>query len=287
MSLTAKSTYKLNNGVSIPVIALGVYKTGTNVARQVVYDALQAGYRHFDSAEIYGNEAEVGEGISKWLQDTGAKREEVFYTTKIYDSDQGYEKALKQIDVSLDRVKSLGYIDLILIHTPLTNKEKRLGTWKALQEAVKAGKVKSIGVSNFGIQHLKELFEWDGYEIEPVVDQVELSPWLTRSELHEFANANNILLQAYSPLTRGVKFNDPTLVKIAKKYNKSPAQILIRWSLQQGFNVLPKSENKQRLTQNLDVFDFELLDEDLAELTHPGSLEMFTGWYSDPVGFQG
>lgn len=287
MSLTARSTYKLNNGVSIPVIALGVYKTDTNVAKQVVYDALEAGYRHFDSAEIYGNEAEVGEGISKWLQDTGTKREEVFYTTKIHDADQGYEKALKQIDISLDRVKSLGYIDLILIHTPLTNKEKRLGTWKALQEAVKAGKVKSIGVSNFGIQHLKELFEWDGYEIEPVVDQVELSPWLPRRELHEFANAHNILLQAYSPLTRGEKFDDPTLVKIAKKYNKSPAQVLIRWSLQQGFNVLPKSENKKRLTQNLDVFDFELLDQDLAELTHPESLELFTGWYSDPVGYQG
>lgn len=283
MPLTAQSTYILNNGVSIPVIALGVYKTGTNVAKQVVYDALEFGYRHFDCADVYGNESEVGEGIAKWLKDTGVKREEIFYTTKIFNAQQGYEEATKQIDVSLERVKDLGYIDLMLIHTPLTSKAKRLGTWKALQEGVKAGKIKSIGVSNYGIHHLKELFEWDGYEIEPVVDQVELNPWLMRTELHDFCKSKNILMQAYSPLTRCKMFGDPTLVKLAEKYGKSPAQILIRWSLQMGFNVLPKSEKKTRLAQNLDVFDFEILDEDMAALSHPKSKDMFTGWDSDPV----
>lgn len=283
MSLTAQSTYILNNGVYIPVIALGVYKTGTNVAKQVVYDALELGYRHFDCADLYGNESEVGEGIAKWLKDTGVKREEIFYTTKIFDAQQGYEEATKQIDVSLERVKHLGYIDLMLIHSPLTSKAKRLGTWKALQEGVKAGKIKSIGVSNYGIHHLKELFEWDGYEIEPVVDQVELNPWLMRTELHDFCKSKNILLQAYSPLTRCMMFGDPTLVKLAEKYGKSPAQILIRWSLQMGFNVLPKSEKKTRLAQNLDVFDFEILDEDMAALSHPKSKDLFTGWDSDPV----
>lgn len=287
MTLTVNSTFKLNNGATIPVIALGVYKTSTNIARQVVYDALKAGYRHFDSAEFYGNEREVGDGIVKWLKETGEKRESVFYTTKIFNNHQGYLKAAKQIDVSLNEVKGLGYIDLILIHSPLTNREARLGTWKALQEAVKAGKVKNIGVSNYGIHHLEELLGWDGLEILPVVDQVELSPWLTRLELAKWAKSKNILLQAYSPLTRGMKFKDPTLVKLSKKYGKSPAQILIRWSLQKGFNVLPKSENKQRVIENLDVFDFEILDEEMAELSHPEAKEIFSGWGVDPLEYDG
>lgn len=286
MPLTPQSTYTLNNGVKIPVIALGVYKTENNVAKDVVYDALEAGYRHFDSAELYGNEAEVGEGIAKWLKDTGTDRSEIFYTTKIYDTHQGYEEAKKQIDVSLDRVKALGYIDLILIHSPLTSKKKRLGTWKALQEAVNEGKVKSIGVSNFGIHHLKELLSWEGLEIKPVTDQVELSPWLTREELDKYCKSEDILLQAYCPLTRCEKFGDATLVKLSEKYGKSPAQILIRWSLQKGFNVLPKSGNKKRLVQNLDVFDFEILGEDINALSQPGAKESFAGWAADPLEFK-
>lgn len=287
MALTVNSTYKLNNGAYIPVIALGVYKTATNVARKVVYDALNAGYRHFDTAEFYGNEKEVGQGIDQWLKDSGEKRELVFYTSKIYDNHQGYKEAAKQIDVSLNRVKSLGYIDLLLIHSPLTSKEERLGTWKALQEAVKAGKVKSIGVSNYAIHHLNELFEWEGLEILPVVNQIELSPWLMRDELDDFCKTKNIYLQAYCPLTRGVKFGDPTLVELSKKYNKTPAQILIRWSLQKGYIVLPKSENKQRLIENLQVFDFDILKEDIDALSHPEAKEIFAGWYQDPLEFTG
>lgn len=287
MALKVDSTYKLTSGATIPVIALGVYKTGTRIAKQVVYDALVAGYRHFDTAELYGNEQEVGEGIEQWLQETGEKRELVFYTSKIYDNHQGYQAAAKQIEVSLDRVKGLGYIDLMLIHSPLTSKAERLGTWKALQEAVKAGKIKSIGVSNYGIHHLNELLEWDGLEILPVVNQVELSPWLMRSELNEFCRSKDIYLQAYCPLTRGHKFGDSSLVKISEKYNKSPAQVLIRWSLQMGFIVLPKSEKKERIISNLAVFDFNLTEEDMVELSHPDEKVIYAGWYQDPLEFFG
>lgn len=287
MALTIKSTYKLNNGITIPVIALGVYLTGTKVTKQVVYDALEAGYRQVDTAEFYGNEKEVGQGIVQWLNDTGADRLEVFYTSKIFNHHQGYKAASKQIDVSLARVKELGYIDLMLVHSPLTSKEERLGTWKALQEAVKAGKIKSIGVSNYGVHHLQELYDWEGFEIAPVVNQMELNPWLMRTELDKFCQSKNIYLQAYSPLTRGAKFSDPTLVKIAEKYGKSPAQVLIRWSLQMGFIVLPKSEKKSRIVDNILVFDFELLEGDMKELSHPEAKEIFAGWGSDPADYRG
>lgn len=285
MALTVNSTFKLNNGNTIPVIALGVYKTSTNVAKQVVYDALEAGYRHFDSAEFYGNEREVGEGIAKWLKEKGEKRESVFYTTKIFNNHQGYQKAARQIDASLSEVKELGYIDLVLVHSPLTNRELRLGTWKALQEAVEAGKIKNIGVSNYGIHHVQELLEWEGLKIKPVVNQVELSPWLTRHELDEWSKKHDILLQAYCPLTRGIKFSDPVLVEVSEKYGKTPAQVLIRWSLQMGFNVLPKSEKKLRVIANLDVFDFEISEEDMNKLTHPEAKEIFSGWGVDPLEY--
>ena len=284
-SLTKYSTYSLNNGAKIPVIAMGVYLTPPNVASQVAYNALSVGYRHLDSAQMYENEQEVGEGIVKWLKESSdRRREDVYYTTKILDSNHGYEKAKKAIEGSLERVKSLKYIDLMLIHSPQSNREKRLETWQAMQEAVENGQIKLIGVSNYGVHHLKELLEWDGLRIKPVVNQIELNPWLMRTKIVDYAKENNIILEAYSPLTQGKKLHDATLVELAEKDNKSPAQILIRWSLQQGFVVLPKSEKKERAIENLDVFDFSILDEDMKTLSHPESNEVLAIW--DPSTYQ-
>ena len=204
------------------------------------------------------------------------KRENIFYTTKIWDEDQGYEKATAAIDAALDKLsghskedqtsRNLGYIDLELIHDPLTNTKKRLGTWKALQESLKTGKIKSIGVSNYGIPHLEELLNWDGLVIKPAVNQIELHPWLQRRELVAYLRERNIVPVAYSPLTRGKRFDDPKLVELAKRYNKSPAQILVKWSLQAGFVPLVKSVHLQRIKDNIDVDDFELSAEDFKKL---------------------
>ena len=284
-SLTMNSKLTLNNGLKIPVIAMGVYMTPAGVASQVAYNALKVGYRHIDSAEFYKNEKEVGEGISKWLQESpNNKREDVFYVTKIFDFNHGYEKAKRAIDECLQKVKDLQYIDMVLIHSPQSNRTKRLETWKALQEAVNSGRIKSIGVSNYGVHHMIELLEWDGLEIKPVVNQVELNPWLMRTHIVDYAKANGIVMEAYSPLTRGKNFHDPTLVQLAKKYQKTPAQVLIRWSLQQGFVVLPKSEKKDRAVENINVFDFDILSQDMKLLSHPESSQRFTNW--DPTTYQ-
>ncbi|VVT50718.1 uncharacterized protein SAPINGB_P002857 [Magnusiomyces paraingens] len=259
---------KLLSGKSIPAVALGVYETPSGEAAKVVEYALSQGYRHIDSAAAYHNEQQVGQGILNFLEKTpNVKREDIFYTTKIKERDQGYENATRAIKHSLELVKGLEYIDLVLVHSPLSSREKRLGTWKALQEAVDAGLIKgSIGVSNFGIHHLKELLSWDGLKYKPSINQIELSPWLQRTELVQFCKDNGIAVEAYSPLTRGEKLDDPKLISLAKKYNKSPAQILIKWSLQKGFIPLPKSVHKDRIKSNIDVFDFELTPEEIDTL---------------------
>lgn len=162
------------------------------------------------------------------------KREDVFYTTKIGDGNHGYEKATKSLNESLEKAAPLGYIDLVLIHSPQSDKERRLGTWKALQEFVEAGKVKSIGVSNYGIHHIKELLEWEGLKIKPVVNQVEINPWLMRKEIVTYCRQHKIEVEAYSPLTRGNKFGDPSLVKLAKKYNKDRSQFALLLTVSVG-----------------------------------------------------
>lgn len=276
---------KLSSGHSIPAIALGVYETPSHSATRIVEFALSNGYRHIDCAAAYHNEQEVGKGILSFLKKTpSVKREDIFYTTKIKERDHGYENATKAIETSLTLVQDLGYIDLILIHSPLSNREKRLGTWRALQDAVEKGIVKSIGVSNYGISHLEELLQWEGLKIKPAVNQVELSPWLQRPELVEFCEKHNIKLEAYSPLTRATKFGDKKLQELAKKYNKSPAQILIRWSLQKNFIPLPKSVNESRIKSNIDVFDFELEKQEVEELGDKNAY-YWTEW--DPTTYKG
>lgn len=294
MSFKTSSLVKLNSGYSIPIIGFGVCLIEPSETVEPVLAALEVGYRHIDCAKYYNNERDAVEGILRFLEKPGqtVKREDIFYTTKIWNADQGYEKGLAAIDEALDKLsghskegqtdRNIGYIDLLLIHNPVTSREKRLGTWKALQEGLKTGKIKSIGVSNYGIPHLEELFNWEGQTITPAVNQLELHPWLQRTELVEYLRNKNILPVAYSPLTRGQRFDDPKLVELTKRYNKSPAQILVKWSIQAGFVPLPKSTHPQRIKDNIDIDDFELSAKEVEELGDKNE-NGFTVW--DPIVF--
>ncbi len=279
-SLKQVTSYKaLSSGYKIPSVALGTWNLPYDKTAEIVYQALRNGYRHFDTAVCYENERPVGLGIYKWLQESDVnKREDVFYTTKLWNSQLGYKQAKKAIDECLKDVKELKYIDLLLIHSPLCSPEDRLGTWKALQEAVEEGKVKSIGISNYGEKHIEQLLNWDGLKIKPVVNQIELSPWLMRVDLVKFCFEKGLLIEAYAPLTHGNKLSDNEILnELSEKYNKSQAQILIRWSLQQGFIPLPKASNPKHAASNLKVFDFEISAEDIGKLSHPEAYEP-TDW---------
>ncbi|KAH3663402.1 hypothetical protein OGAPHI_005392 [Ogataea philodendri] len=257
----------LNTGARIPQVGLGVYKITGPGCSKLVYAALAAGYRHVDSAAFYQNEAEVCKGISQWLADNpGTKREDIFYTSKIWDTDHGYDKATKAIAQALERASPIGYIDLLLIHSPQSNYEARHGTWLALQEAFAKGTVKNIGVSNYGIKHLEELLAYPDLKVKPAINQFEVHPWLGRKELIAFCRSKGIAVEAYSPLARGQKANDPYVAEIGKKYGRNAGQVLIRWSVQNGLIVLPKTATESRLASNLDV-DFTLSDEDFAALS--------------------
>lgn len=269
---------KLQNGLNIPEIALGAYNISSSTTANVVYNACKVGYRHFDTAVLYGNEYEVGQGIKQWL-DEGNPRQDIFYTTKLWNSQCGYKQAKSAIDQCLEEVKDLGYIDLLLIHSPLCGPEKRLETWKAMQEAVDDGKVKSIGVSNYGIQHIKQLLNWEELKYYPQVNQIEISPWLMRTEIVEFCKLKNIAVEAYAPLTHGYKLSNPPpeIKTVMDKYQVDAAQVLIRWSLQKGLIPLPKTSTISRLKSNLDVYRFELTDEEIKSIDHPNSYEP-TDW---------
>ncbi|CAG8499305.1 1119_t:CDS:2 [Paraglomus brasilianum] len=211
--LSINSTAKLNDGREIPLLGLGVYLSPPgDVTKNAVLTALAAGYRHVDTATLYRNEADVGEAI---LARDSPPRDEVFVTTKILNAHQGYENTLAAADTSLVKLKT-GYIDLLLLHSPLPGKKKRLESYRALEELVKSGKVKSIGVSNYGIHHLRELFETNP-EIKPAVNQIEVHPWCRRQELTDFCEANSIVVEAYSPLAKAQRLDDASLVQIAQK----------------------------------------------------------------------
>eukprot|EP00698_Gefionella_okellyi_P015962 TRINITY_DN4539_c0_g1_i2.p1 TRINITY_DN4539_c0_g1~~TRINITY_DN4539_c0_g1_i2.p1 ORF type:complete len:287 (-),score=54.85 TRINITY_DN4539_c0_g1_i2:749-1609(-) len=255
--LSLLSKVPLSSGATIPLLGLGVYQTARSEAASIVLAAFKAGYRHVDTAALYKNEGEVGEAIRK----SGIPRSEIFITTKLWNNDQGYSEAKQAFAASLQKL-GLDYVDLYLLHSPVRG--KRLDSWRALEELHAEGKIRSIGVSNYGIHHLKELFE--NCKVRPVVNQIEVSPYNTREELCKFCVDNNIVVEAYSPLTRGRKLNDQKLVAIASKYKKSTAQLLIRWSLQRGYVCLPKSSHEKRLVENADVFDFEISDADMKTL---------------------
>ena len=258
MQTTVEPVVKLNNGVMIPRLGLGVYQSPPGQATQKAVEyALKVGYRHIDTARIYNNESDVGSA----LRNSGVKREDVFVTTKLWNSDQGYETALKACDASLKRL-GLKYLDLYLIHWPV--QETRDKSWKALVQLLKDGKCRSIGVSNYAIQHLTELLEQS--DIVPMVNQVEFSPFLYQKQLLDYCEKNKIQLEAYSPLTQGEKLNHPKIQEIAKKHNKAPAQVLIRWSLQHNLVTIPKSVREERIKENSQVFDYNLTTEDMRIL---------------------
>ncbi|VEU20730.1 DEKNAAC101535 [Brettanomyces naardenensis] len=193
-------------------------------------------------------------------------KKDVLYTTKIDPQALGYEATKKVLKESLEKAKSIGYIDLVLIHAPRGDTEKRLGSWKALEEAVQSGDVKDIGVSNYEIEHLQELLENPNLKIKPSINQLEVQPWFTREKLIAFNKKAGIEVEAYSPLTRGKKLDDKELVELGKKYGKSPAQILIRWSIDKGYIPLPRTTKEKRLEDNFDVFDFKLSEGDIKVL---------------------
>ncbi|CAG7925665.1 unnamed protein product [Penicillium olsonii] len=243
---------------------------------KVTAEALNVGFRHVDSAIMYRNEKPCGKAI----QNSQLDRSEVFFTTKIPPESMGYESAKRAINSSL-REAAQDYFDLILIHAPYGGKKARLGSWDALVEAQKEGKAKAIGVSNYGIHHLEELEKYiqagGGGQID--VGQYELHPWLDHSDIVEWLQSRKIIVEAYSPLAHGSRLREPVLSSIGQKYGKTPAQVLIRWSLQMGFVPLPKSSTPQRIRENADVFDFELAEEDM-KLLDTGEYEP-TDW--DPT----
>ncbi|TMI21996.1 aldo/keto reductase [Candidatus Bathyarchaeota archaeon] len=258
MQATVEPFAKLNNGIMIPRLGLGVYQSPPGeVTQGAVEYALKVGYRHIDTARIYGNESDVGAALCK----SGIKREDMFITTKLWNSDQGYETALKACDDSLKRL-GLKYLDLYLIHWPVP--EVRNESWDALTKLLKDGKCRSIGVSNYTIQHLTELLE--DADVVPMVNQVEFSPFLYQKQLLDYCEKNKIQVEAYSPLTQGAKLNHPTIQQIAKKHGKTPAQVLLRWSLQHNLVTIPKSVREERIKENSQVFDYNLTSEDMRVL---------------------
>ena len=259
-------TYELNNGVKIPVIGLGTWQTPDGeVAQKAVENALDLGYRLIDTAAAYGNEESIGRGIKV----SGVNRHDLFVTTKLWNDHHGYQKTKAAIDESLTKL-DLDYLDLYLIHWPNPAPvrdhwaELNAESWQAMEEAVQAGKIRAIGVSNFRRKHLAELLKTA--KIRPAVNQIYLNPSDMEEDVTAYNKELGILNEAYSPLGRGDLFANETVVSVAQHYGKSPAQVLLRWSLQHGFVPLPKSVHRERLESNLQVFDFTISEEDMAKL---------------------
>jgi diketogulonate reductase-like aldo/keto reductase len=256
--LKIDSAIPMNNEVAIPRLGLGMYRSprGRKSFSTVLY-ALQYGYRHVDTAALYHNEREVGDAI----RESGIPREQIFITTKLWNQDQGYDSTMRAFDKSM-KALNLGYLDLYLIHWPVPG--KRRDSWKAMQKIYQEGRCRSIGVSNYLIRHLSELLSETA--VVPVVNQVEFSPFLYQKELLDYCRSKGIVIEAYSPITKGKRLDDPNIVRIANQYHKTSAQILIRWALQQDLVVLVKSNRVERIEENGSVFDFEITPQDMTVL---------------------
>ena len=260
-----KDTFTLNNGYNIPCIGFGTWQTpdGETAVNSVI-EAIKSGYKHIDTAAIYGNENSIGKAI----KESGINRDELFITSKVWNKDRGYKTTLAAFEKTINDLQ-IDYLDLYLIHWPASaNKFNdwdniNLETWKAMTELYKAGKIKSIGVSNFMPHHLKSLMET---EVKPMVDQIEFHPGFMQEETFKYCNDNNILVEAWSPLGTGKMLNNETLKTISSKYNKSVAQICIRWCLQNNALPLPKSVTASRIKENTEIFDFVISDEDIKTI---------------------
>lgn len=253
----------LKNGNKIPSVGYGCYQVTGSDAVNIFSKAAACGYRHFDSASFYNNEKEVGTALLGFMKKSGIPRSEIFYTTKAWTSEQGTQLA-GNIDKAVEK-SGLGYIDLMLLHWPASDKATREESWKALAGAVKEGKLKNAGVSNYSRSQIEEIYALNT-GIDPVVNQIEISPWKQDRETIEYCQTQNIVLEAYCPLARAKSMEDPKLVEIAEHYGKTPGQILVRWSVQRGFVPLPKSANEGRMKSNLDVAGFEISSKDMTTL---------------------
>lgn len=253
----------LNNGVKMPSLGLGVFRVeDSSELINAVKVAIKNGYRSIDGASIYGNEEAMGEGIKQGIKEAGISREDLFITSKVWTADLGYEETIAAYEESLKKL-GVEYLDLYLIHWPVEGKYKK--AWKALEHLYKEGRVKAIGVSNFQVHHLQDLLR--DAKVKPVINQVELHPYLSQKEVREFCMKNDIQVEAWSPLMAGNGLLENEVLKeIAKKHNKTVAQVVLRWDLQSGIITIPKSTNEGRLKENIDVFDFNLDKDDMVKI---------------------
>ncbi|MDX6742478.1 aldo/keto reductase [Actinocorallia sp. A-T 12471] len=269
-------TIELNNGVVMPRLGFGVWQVGDDEAVTAVGLALEAGYRSIDTASAYGNERGVGRAV----RESGLPREEIFVTTKLWNADHGYDQALKAFDTSLDKLGA-EYVDLYLIHWPMPARDDYVETWRALERIAGEGRARAVGVSNFAVPHLKRLAAETG--VVPAVNQIELHPYLTQTELRAYHAEHGIATEAWSPLGQGRGLlNDPALARIAAAHDRSPAQIVLRWHLQSGNIAIPKSVTPSRITENHNISDFTLTPQ---EMTAIDSLNSNTRYGPDPLTF--
>lgn len=252
-------TIQLSDAQRIPQIGLGVWQASDDEARAAVRVALEEGYRHVDTASIYGNEKGVGEG----LRDAGTSREQVFLTTKIWNDAHGFESATAALDASLERL-NVDYVDLLLIHWPAPSQDNYVDTWRALISAQRQGKARSIGVSNFNRDHLQKLIDETG--VAPVLNQIELHPFMQQLDLRNAHESMGIATQSWSPLGQGSALSNPVVLEIARKHGRTAAQVIIRWHMELGLIAIPKSITPSRIRENFNVFDFSLETSDLAAI---------------------
>lgn len=273
-----KSTYEFSNGTKIPCVGFGTWQSADGEeAYNAVLSALRAGYRHIDTAAAYGNEKSVGKAIRDYLEESGTKREEIFVTTKLWNGDHGYENTKRAITASLESL-GLDFVDLYLIHWPNPLKfrscwqQANAGSWKAMEEAYKEGKLKAIGISNFCERHIDELLKTA--EIVPMANQIKICPGIAQKNLADYSRSLGMIVEGYSPFGTGGVFKNEEMKSLAQKYGKTVAQICVRWSLQQNVVPLPKSVSKERIEENAEIFDFELSAEDCELISNLKNLEI-------------
>jgi 2,5-diketo-D-gluconate reductase A len=258
--VSAVPTIKLNNGVEIPQLGFGVFQVKPEETRAATLEALKVGYRHIDTAEMYDNEREVGEAI----RDFGIDRADVFVTSKLNNGFHAHDKTLAAFDRSLEVMK-FDYLDLFLIHWPLPAVGDFVETWQALEEIHRSGRARAIGVSNFQSHHIERLLRET--TVTPAVNQIEIHPYLTQDEVRAFDTEHTIATEAWSPLAKGQVLDDPTIVGIAQRLHRTPAQVTLRWHIQRGDIVFPKSVTPKRIAENLGLFDFELSGDDMRAIS--------------------
>ena len=252
------------NGNQMPMLGLGTFRVENNdTCKEAVKHAIESGYRSIDTAKVYGNEEQVGQGIKEGLESTGLNREDIFVTSKLFFEDFGRKNVAQAYETSIQKL-GLDYLDLYLVHWPGTNEAIMIDTWKGMEDLYKDNKVKNIGVSNFNPDHFEALLAQ--VSIKPVINQVEFHPYFTQEKLRKYLEAQNIYMESWSPFMNAQILNDETLNEIGKEVNKSAAQVIIKWNMQHNVVVIPKSVTSSRIEENIDVFDFELSEKQMKRI---------------------